>query len=102
MRLLIAEDDSVTRLSLTSAVERFGHEVTGVPDGVQAWEAFQSGQYSVVISDWDMPAMDGAELCRRIRSWPSEQYTYFILIATRGGRQRYLGGMEAGADDFIT
>jgi phosphoserine phosphatase RsbU/P len=49
-----------------------------------------------------MPEMDGTELCRRVRAWPSDQYVYFILIATRGGRQRYLEGMEAGADDFIT
>jgi DNA-binding response OmpR family regulator len=49
-----------------------------------------------------MPVMDGAELCRRIRARPGDGYVYFILVATRGGKQRYLEGMEAGADDFIT
>jgi CheY-like chemotaxis protein len=72
MRLLIAEDDSVTELNLSAAVERFGHEATA--DGNQACEAFQAGQYSLVISDWDMPAMDGSELCRRIRERPSDHY----------------------------
>jgi phosphoserine phosphatase RsbU/P len=102
VRLLIAEDDSVSRLSLSAAVERFGHEVTAASDGAAAWEAMQKADYSVVISDWDMPVMDGAELCRRIRSAATDRYVYFILIATRGGKQRYLEGMEAGADDFIT
>ena len=102
MRLLIAEDDSVNRLHLKATVERMGHEVVATADGAQAWEAIQAGGYSVVISDWDMPVLDGAELCRRIRTRPPDQYIYFILVATRGGKQRYLGGMEAGADDFIT
>ncbi|HEY0350668.1 MAG TPA: response regulator [Gemmatimonadales bacterium] len=102
MRLLIAEDDSVSRLSLRAAIERFGHQVTATADGATAWEALQTGDYSVVISDWEMPVMDGAELCRRIRARPADRYVYFILIATRGGKQRYLEGMEAGADDFIT
>ncbi|HEY3012208.1 MAG TPA: response regulator [Gemmatimonadales bacterium] len=92
MRLLIAEDDSVTRLNLGAAVERFGHEATAVPDGSKAWKAFKAGQYSVVISDWDMPVMDGVELCRRIRERPSDHYVYFILVATRGGRHRYGSG----------
>jgi phosphoserine phosphatase RsbU/P len=102
MRLLIAEDDSVSRLHLKSTVERLGHEVAAAADGAQAWEAFQAASYPVVISDWDMPVMDGAELCRRIRAQPNDRYVYFILVATRGGKQRYLEGMEAGADDFIT
>jgi phosphoserine phosphatase RsbU/P len=102
MRLLIAEDDAVTRLRLGAAVERLGHEVTAVADGAAAWEALQNGDYSVVISDWDMPVLDGAELCRRIRAGVTGRYVYFILAATRGGKQRYLEGMEAGADDFIT
>jgi sigma-B regulation protein RsbU (phosphoserine phosphatase) len=101
MRLLIAEDDSVSRLSLSAAVKRLGYEVTAAADGAAAWEAMQTGDYSVVISDWEMPVVDGAELCRRIRAGATDRYVYFILVATRGGKQRYLEGMDAGADDFI-
>ena len=102
MRVLIAEDDSVTRLHLSAALERMGHEVTATADGAAAWDALQQGDYPVAVSDWDMPVMDGAELCRRVRAAATARYVYFILVATRGGRQRYLEGMEAGADDFIT
>lgn len=56
MRLLIAEDDSVSRLNLSAAVERFGHQVTAAADGAAAWDAMQKGEYTVVISDWDMPS----------------------------------------------
>jgi DNA-binding response OmpR family regulator len=49
-----------------------------------------------------MPAVDGAELCRRVRASAGERYTYFLLVTATGGKKRYLEGMEAGADDFIT
>jgi len=48
-----------------------------------------------------MPNMDGAELCRRVRSNPQAKYTYVILLTSLEGKEKYLEGMEAGADDFI-
>jgi phosphoserine phosphatase RsbU/P len=102
MRVLIAEDDSVTRLQLRAALEKMGHEVTATSDGAAAWEALEKADHSVVVSDWNMPVVNGAELCQRIRAAITHHYVYFILVATRGGKQRYLEGMEAGADDFIT
>ena len=79
-----------------------GHEVTTAADGEEAWADLQVGHYPVVISDWQMPGMDGPELCRRLRKRGDERYAYFILVTATGGKQRYLEGMEAGADDFIT
>lgn len=68
MRILIAEDDTVSRTILWHSVERFGHEFLAAEDGEKAWELFQStSEVDVVISDWMMPGMDGLELCRRIR-----------------------------------
>jgi DNA-binding response OmpR family regulator len=49
-----------------------------------------------------MPEVDGPELCRRLRARATDRYSYFLLITATGGKQRYLEGMEAGADDFIT
>ncbi|MGH7548775.1 MAG: response regulator [Gemmatimonadales bacterium] len=102
MHLLLVEDDSVTRLYLAAALKGLGYEVTVAAEGVEAWSNFRLAHYAVVISDWSMPEMDGVELCRRIRARPSDRYTYFILITATGGKDRYLEGMEAGADDFIT
>jgi len=102
MHVLIAEDDAVTRLTLSAALKRMGHEVTVAADGAEAWSDLQLLHAPVVISDWQMPEMDGPDLCRRIRGRKDDRYTYFILVTATGGKQRYLEGMEAGADDFIT
>jgi DNA-binding response OmpR family regulator len=101
MHVLIAEDDPVTRLHLSAALKGLGYEVTVAPDGKEAWTRLQTVHVPMVVSDWSMPEMEGTELCRRVRARHSEQYTYFILITSEGGKRRYLEGMEAGADDFI-
>lgn len=102
MHVLIAEDEPVTQLQLTAALKGMGHEVTVAADGQEAWADMQLGQFTVVISDWQMPEMDGPELCRKLRARGGDHYTYFILVTATGGKQRYLEGMDAGADDFIT
>ena len=69
MKVLIAEDDAVSRRILWSMVESLGHKCLGANDGLEAWETYQStADIEVVISDWMMPNMDGLELCRRDRS----------------------------------
>src|SRR6266705_5911614 len=102
MHVLLVEDDPVAGLYLNAALKGLGYDVTSTTNGAEAWSVFRTLQSPVVISDWSMPEMDGAELCRRIRARPSDRYTYFILVTATGGKQRYLEGMEAGADDFIT
>ena len=68
MKILIAEDDAVSRLILQRAVEQFGHECIVAEDGVKAWELFQSADVDGIISDWMMPGIDGIELCQRVRA----------------------------------
>lgn len=102
MHVLIAEDEPVTQLQLAAALKGMGHEVTVATDGAEAWADLQVGHFAIVISDWQMPGVDGPELCRRLRGRGGERYTYFVLVTATGGKQRYLEGMEAGADDFIT
>ena len=101
MHVLIAEDDDVTRMTLASALKGLGYEVTVAADGAEAWADLQLAHVPVVISDWQMPGLEGVELCRRIRAGNRERYIYFILVTSSGGKQRYLEAMEAGADDFI-
>jgi sigma-B regulation protein RsbU (phosphoserine phosphatase) len=101
MRILVAEDEPVSRLVLTSTLRRLGHEVLEAADGLNAWGAFQRNPFPVVVSDWMMPGIDGLELTRRIRGADHVRYTYVILLTALSGRARYLEGMEAGADDFL-
>src|SRR5262249_35610853 len=70
-RILIADDQELMRFKLQHDLEKWGHEVTAAEDGERAWELFQSGEFSIVITDWVMPGVDGLELVRRIRSSPS-------------------------------
>lgn len=101
MNILIAEDDTTSRLILLATLRKLGHTVTAVSDGGQALTAWLNGEFDLLISDWVMPVLDGLELCRRIRAEPRQKYTYIILLTALAGRGNYLGGMEAGADDFL-
>ncbi len=102
MKLLIAEDDTGSRLVLGATLRKLGHTVTAVENGQQAWEAWQKDDYPLLISDWMMPELDGLALCRKIRAEHRARYTYLILLTSLGGKGSYLDGMDAGADDFIT
>ena len=70
MKVLIAEDDPISRRLLQGHLERWGHEVTPASDGGEAWRLFQAGHFPMVVSDWMMPEIDGPELVRRIRASP--------------------------------
>jgi sigma-B regulation protein RsbU (phosphoserine phosphatase) len=102
MGILVAEDDTVTRLTLRALLAAQGNAVTLAEDGREAWGLWQLSGPRIVISDWLMPEMDGLELCRKIRAAPGKPYTYFILQTARTGRESFLEAMAAGVDDFIT
>jgi DNA-binding response OmpR family regulator len=101
MRILIVEDDTVSRRILQRAVDRFGHACDAVADGAEGWRLYQDGSYNVVLTDWVMPGIDGLELCRLIRQHPGESYTYIMLLSVLSDRGHFLMGMQAGADDFM-
>src|SRR4029077_9256598 len=99
--VLVVDDDPVSGGQLSAVAQAAGYSVRVVYNGREAWDALQLARYRVVISDWYMPELDGVELCRRVRARRNEPYIYFILVTSRGGKQQYLTGMQAGADDFI-
>jgi CheY-like chemotaxis protein len=103
MKILIAEDDAVSRRILRSAVERLGHECLAADDGLEAWETYQNtADIEVVISDWMMPNMDGLELCRRVRALERERYPFFIILTALTDNARLVEGLRAGADEYLT
>ena len=103
MTILIAEDDPVSTLILRRALEGPGREVLAVRDGQAAWDLLRDrDDIRVVISDWQMPGIDGLELCRRLRASEGRPYTYFILLTARSYREDRLAGLAAGADDFLS
>jgi DNA-binding response OmpR family regulator len=101
LKVLIADDDPVSRRLLLSYLQKWGYEVTVAVNGADAWRLFEQEDFSVVISDWMMPEVDGAELIRRIRATSRPNYVYAILLTSRSQKEDLVEGMEAGADDFV-
>ncbi len=102
MKVLIAEDDDISRMILKKSVEKFGHECLVAEDGEKAWELFQNTEeVDVVISDWMMPGIDGLQFCHRVRSVDRSLYTFFIFLTALGDKEHLLEGMQAGADDYL-
>ena len=102
MKILAAEDSPVTRRLMEKTLQSWGHEVVSAQSGSHAWALYQAGAFRLVISDWQMPDLDGLELCRRIRTKQVREYCYFILLTARTGKANFLEGMAAGVDDYLT
>ncbi len=102
MKVLVAEDDSTTRELLRAAISQAGHLVLVAENGADAWEIYQEDSPWLVVSDWQMPKMDGLELCERIRTKQDLHYTYFMLVTAHAEmKDDYLNVMGRGVDDFL-
>jgi len=102
VKILIAEDEAVSRRLLQSYLQKWGHEVVVAEDGAAAWRTFQADEFPMVITDWMMPEMDGVDLIRLIRESERSFHVYVILLTARSQKEDVVEGMEAGADDFVT
>jgi len=103
MRILFAEDDSVSRLVLTTNLVNWGHEVVTAVNGLEAWRASQEDDAPrLAILDWMMPEMEGPEVCRRMRESTATIPPFIILLTARQGAKEVVEGMQAGADDYLT
>ena len=102
MRILIADDDDVSRCKLEALLSKWGYEVISVEDGMLAWEALhQENAPRLTILDWMMPGMDGSEICRQLRQSRKGAYVYVLLLTSKVGKEDIVAGMEAGADDYL-
>jgi len=100
--VLLAEDEVVTRRLLEAQLTRAGYEIISVSDGTKALEVLQSASApSLAVLDWNMPGLDGPEVCRRLRSLHKASYTYMLLVTARHSKSDVVEGLSAGADDFI-
>lgn len=101
LRVLLAEDDATTRFLTRQLVAQAQYDVVAVEDGAAAAAALAEGDFSIVLTDWDMPRMDGLALCRHIRATAREGYVYVVLLTAKGS-EYLVAGLEAGADDYVS
>jgi phosphoserine phosphatase RsbU/P len=105
MRILIAEDDAVTRRILEASLKRLGLDVIATEDGDAAWRILETlkgkNAPELAVLDWMMPGLEGIEICRRLRATPGFEFVYVILLTSRGDKQDLAEGLTAGANDYI-
>jgi len=102
MRVLIAEDDPVSRRLLESFLAKWGYETEVVVDGAEAWKVLQKEDCpKLAILDWMMPSMDGSQICLELRKRIQKQYVYVILLTAKSQKGDVIEGLEAGADDYL-
>jgi DNA-binding response OmpR family regulator len=103
LRILIAEDDVVSRRILERLLLKWGHEVVTTLDGDEAWQALSEADAPhLAILDIMMPGVDGLEICRRVRKGSGAITPYIILLTAKHGASEIVKGIEAGADDYLT
>lgn len=101
MKILVADDDIISLMTLSARLKSFGHDVTTAENGEIAWEQYLAKEHDVVITDWVMPKISGIELSKKIRSRRRTQYTYIIMLTSNSGKENFLLGMDSGVDDFL-
>ncbi len=103
MRVLVAEDDKTSQAMLRAILTKWGYDVSVTDDGEAAYAVFQENNPPQLgILDWEMPGLDGASLCRKLRKTKPDKPPYLILLTARGNASDIVQGLEAGADDYIS
>lgn len=102
MNILIADGDQISRELLAARLKSINYNVRLADDGEAAWNICRLEHIDILITDWIMPRFNGIELCKMIRSQLNKRYIYIIMLASKGGKQNFIEGMEAGADDFLS
>ncbi len=100
MRVLLAEDNPRAQQVLNAFIANAGFEPVAVGNGVEAWRLLEHEPFPIVVTDWDMPHLNGLELVRKIRSGADRGYSYIIML-TGHSDSSFHEGMAAGADDFL-
>lgn len=102
MKILLADDDEISRKIIASFLSRFGYESLMVQNGAEAWEVLQTpAAPPLAICDWMMPRMTGPEVCARLRAHKQLVRTYVILLSSRNSKLDIVKGLDAGADDYL-
>lgn len=101
-QVLVVDDDRVMRRLIVRWLERAGYGVEQADDGREAIAAIEARCPDLVVTDWDMPHLDGLAMCRRIRQLNLPHYVYVLFLSGKSAPEERVAGLEVGADDFLT
>jgi diguanylate cyclase (GGDEF)-like protein len=103
MRILIADDEPVSRRMLQALLGKWGYDVVSAEDGDSAWEKLKAPDAPrMALLDWMMPGQNGVDVCRALRKQRPEPYTYILLLTAKDAKDSVVEGLESGADDYLT
>jgi putative two-component system response regulator len=102
MKVLTVDDDDIVLEMLNLVLAQAGHEVVSARNGKEAIEVLRAGQCRMVITDWEMPIMNGLELCKAIRAEQFAGYIYTIILTSHTSVKEAVAGLSAGADDYVS
>nr|MBI3613677.1 diguanylate cyclase [Nitrospirota bacterium] len=103
MKILIADDDTISRRILEVALAKWGYEIVVAQNGREAWAALQQADAPrMAVLDWMMPELDGTEVCQEVRKRSDQSYTYLLLLTSKSHKAEIIAGLNAGADDYLT
>lgn len=101
IKILIAEDDAISRLLLKEVLQKAGYDVIEAENGRVAWSLFCEHRVNMLITDWIMPGINGLELTGMVRKLKLDYYVYIIMLTGNEKKENTLEGFDAGADDYI-
>lgn len=99
-RILLVDDEPTQRLIMARLLKRAGYEVEMAANGREALAKLEQGDFPLMITDWEMPEMDGIALCSALRS-KEQGYTYIVLLTSRDAIEHLVAGLQSGADDYL-
>ncbi len=102
MKILVVDDERLERRLIEKTLTRLGHEIITADSGASAWEEIQKEHLRFVITDWNMPGIDGIQLIQKIRSSQLSGYIYVILVTSNDKNEDVVAGLYSGADDYLT
>jgi len=103
MKFLVVDDSSTMRRIIKNTLARLGHtEVLEGEDGVEGWKALEENDdIDVLITDWNMPNMNGLELVKKVRANPKYEDMPIIMVTTEGGKTEVITALKAGVNNYI-
>ena len=102
LTILVAEDDLLTRMTLERSVVQWGYHLVSATDGENARELLRTRTIDVCLLNWDLPKLNGIELCKWLRTQTTNQPPYVVLITGNEQPEEIQAGYEAGANDYVT